>query len=265
MRKRTHSIRDWPALSQPLVTVVTVWFNRQPYVSASIESLLRQDYANLKIIAVDDGSTDGTLEALRAIRDPRLEVRAQGNRGFTASLQHHIARSEGEVIAIHGSGDISSEARISTQVGVLQRHPDVGFVSSWYEDVDPTGTVVLKRRNLEGDAYRTLLQRNPFSHGTLMFRRDVWLRVGGYREVFTYAQDRDLLMRMSLVSHGRVLEELLYHRRLLPDGVANMREKRLLQRAFAALAVECGRERARVGFDTVDQFGAGALAWQEQE
>ena len=262
MPSSTNQHRDWPPLTDPDVTVLTVWHNRQPFVASSIASLLNQDYPKLTIVAVDDGSTDGTLEALRAFHDSRLEVRTQSNRGFTASLQQHIPATSGEVIAIHGAGDISLPTRISTQVAVLEKNPDVGFVGSWYVDVDTNGTNTLKQPRLTGDAYKTLLKRNPFSHGTLLLRRDVIARAGGYRSEFTYAQVYDLLIRMSLVTNGRVVEEPLYHRLLLPDGVATVREKRLLQRAFAALAVDCGRQRAQIGFDTVDRFGTGALAFR---
>lgn len=76
----------------PIVSVVTVFHNRAEEVAVSIGSLLAQTYEAIEIIAIDDGSTDGTAEALLAFQDPRLKVIIQKNRGFTATMDAAVRR-----------------------------------------------------------------------------------------------------------------------------------------------------------------------------
>ncbi|MEL7029538.1 MAG: glycosyltransferase family A protein, partial [Pseudomonadota bacterium] len=98
---------DGGAETAPLVSVVTIFYNRADHVRSSIESLLSQTYPNMEIVAVDDGSTDDTLRELQAIEDPRYRVISKENTGFTRSLNFAIAQTSGAYVAIHDAGDIS--------------------------------------------------------------------------------------------------------------------------------------------------------------
>ena len=108
----------------PLVTAITVFYNREAHVAQSVESLLAQDYPNLEILLVDDGSKDGTLDALQAYEsDLRVSVISGRNQGLVGALRAAIAQAQGSLIAIHGSGDISLPNRLSRQVEALGRAP----------------------------------------------------------------------------------------------------------------------------------------------
>ncbi|MGV3240756.1 glycosyltransferase family 2 protein [Streptococcus hyovaginalis] len=98
-----------------LVSIITVYYNREDYISESINSLLNQTYKNIEIIAVDDGSTDKTYEKLKAIDDPRLKVYTQKNKGFVNTLFDEINKYNGGLIAIDGWGNISLPNRIQDQ------------------------------------------------------------------------------------------------------------------------------------------------------
>jgi glycosyltransferase involved in cell wall biosynthesis len=242
------------------VSVITVYYNRAQYVVTSIESLLAQTYPNMEIIAIDDGSTDSTFAILQSLSDPRLRVTRQENTGFVVALQRAIASATGDLIAIHGSGDISLPHRIARQVGTMQHRPSTVLVSSHVDLVDEVlGERFVKAPPAGRVELRTLLQSNPLEHGAMLFRRDAYDAVGGYRSVFTYAQNHDLALRMSLVGEIAIIPEVLYRAYRRPDGVTRSLEKVLIQRHLSHFARDCFHERMRYGTDAVDRYGSNGL------
>jgi len=242
-----------------LVSVITLYYNRADQVDESIRSLLNQTYRNIEIIAVDDGSTDDTLEKLRAYDDPRMSVITHPNKGLIHSIIEAVELARGELIAIHGSGDISYPERIEEQVKLLQSRPEVGVVGCIVENVNTlTGeSEQFYVPNLDRiDVTRHLLDKgNVFTHGEVMFRRSIYNQVGGYRRTFVYSQDLDLWLRMSRVTKFANVEKLLYRRYKLADGVSTVPEKRLMQIYLAEHARQCCEMRLETGEDPVDRYG----------
>ncbi|RUW60296.1 glycosyltransferase family 2 protein, partial [Mesorhizobium sp. M2A.F.Ca.ET.067.02.1.1] len=83
----------------PLISVLLPVYNAEPYVAAAMQSILRQDYGRLEIIAIDDGSTDRSLEILERCRrdDGRVSIISRENRGLVASLNEGLAVARGEL------------------------------------------------------------------------------------------------------------------------------------------------------------------------
>lgn len=223
----------------PLVSIVTVFHNRAAFVAESIASLLAQEGADFEIIAIDDGSTDDTLAQLHGITDSRLIVVPQANSGFTRAINAAIALTRGHYIAIHGAGDISLPTRIARQAAILDARAEVGVVGCYVENHAKIGAGSYVIRPPDGlPFFQTLLERNLFTHGEAMFRRDVFDHVGGYREMFTFAQDFDLWLRISRHSGYAIVPEVLYVRRLFENGVSSNPHKMLLQAYASDFAVQ---------------------------
>lgn len=238
----------------PLVSVVTVYYNRADVVTASIESLLAQTHREIEIIAVDDGSTDDTLARLRAFDDERLTVISHRNEGFVGSIRKGVAAARGDIVAIHGSGDISHPDRIARQFAVLDERPDVGVVGCHVENRNLLrGTSTLHRPTVGADAGRQLAEANFLMHGEVMFRKPVYDAVGGYRPFFRMAQDRDLWLRMSERTGFHIVPEVLYTRFIRLDGVGGGgADRRAAQVLLSNLAVHCYEARRRNEPDPID-------------
>lgn len=240
---------------RPTVTAVSVFYNRGPYVAASVGSLLSQSLKEIEIVIVDDGSKDDTVAELHKLGDPRLQIIAQENGGFVAAINRAIRAGTGQYVAIHGSGDVSLPDRLAHQAAYLDAHPDVGVV----------GCILRSQGRSWGKALDSapLLERalvtNPFTHGEVMFRRALFDKVGGYREIFRFAQDRDLWLRIGRHCNYAIVPELLYERFYLPDGVGRNAEKVFLQIKLADFAVQCARDVDANGRDPLDRHGPQAL------
>lgn len=247
------------------VSVISVFHNRAHGVASTVESLLHQDHDDLEIVVVDDGSTDATLERLRRYEDPRLRIETHGNMGFVRALKRAITRTRGEYIALLGAGDACKSTRLSRQAAALDARPDVGAVGCGTENLDAktSALISLKITKIVRPVSQMVLTRNPFHHGEIMFRRSLYEKVGGYREFFTFAQDRDLICRFSQHADFLVIEDVLYTRYARMAGsVSTSPEKLLLQRRLSDFAVYCHAQRLAGRPDPLDQYGPAAALMQ---
>ena len=99
----------------PLVSVVLPIYNAGPYLAAALGSILRQDYERLEVIAIDDGSTDNSLEILERYRraDNRVSVISRENRGLVATLNEGLRLAQGELVARMDADDVAYPWRLS--------------------------------------------------------------------------------------------------------------------------------------------------------
>ncbi|MBQ2263751.1 MAG: glycosyltransferase family 2 protein [Loktanella sp.] len=243
-------------MDQPLpkVSVVCAWYNRADYVRDTVDSLLAQDYGNFDITLVNDGSPDPRVrEILDSYDDPRLRVIHQENTGFTFAIRRAIDESDGEYIAIQGAGDVSLPGRLSAQVGALKANDGLSIVGCWYTDkseIDHSEVTVRPKESSMGQ-----LSHFEFSHGELMYPRNAYVAVGGYRPTFTVGQGADLWMRLLRTSASCVVEENLYVRRLFADGVSADRKKIELRQSLTKLRLANERVYRKEHIDLIDLYG----------
>ncbi|MBD8825220.1 glycosyltransferase [Pseudomonas sp. CFBP 13602] len=174
---------------QPLVSVIIASYNHAPYIEASIGSVLAQTYANIELLVVDDGSTDGSVELLRKLSaEHGFDLRVQENKGLSRTLNESVARCQGSLVVPFGSDDVMFAHRIATQVAYMEDKPEVGICSANTEIIDATGKVMCEREQRKrNEPFRRLdfddmfMDRKPGpTAATLMFRREALEKVGGF-------------------------------------------------------------------------------------
>ena len=119
-------------MTVPLVSVLLPVYNAEPYLAAALESILKQDYRRLEIIAIDDGSRDRSLEIMRRYQqaDDRITIVSRENRGLIATLNEGLTLAKGDLIARMDADDISYPWRLSRQVSLFQRQPELALCGS---------------------------------------------------------------------------------------------------------------------------------------
>jgi hypothetical protein len=226
----------------PKVSVVTGFYNRAPALERTIASILGQTFRDIELVVFDDKSTDDTAARLEELSaqygDPRFRyVIHEQNKGFVRGLRDAIETTDGEYIAIQGSGDVSLPRRLELQAALLDDQPDVAVVGGWYNNViDDAGTRRLRTPDANQLMLEDFLRENCFSHGEVMIRRSVYNAVGGYRTAFKYAQDRDLWIRIAKVSRFATVPEAVYDRYVQFDGVSYVPSKIVSQACYSVAA-----------------------------
>jgi alpha-1,3-rhamnosyltransferase len=172
-----------------LVTVIIASYNHAAYIETSISSVLQQTYPHIELLVVDDGSTDGSVEILRALQARHgFDLVVQANKGLSQTLNEAIGRARGTLIVPFGSDDIMFAHRIATQVAYMQGKPEVGICSANIEIIDQHGQVMCEReqrkrhlpfRRLDFDDLFLDLKPGPMA-ATLMFRIEALQQVGGF-------------------------------------------------------------------------------------
>jgi glycosyltransferase involved in cell wall biosynthesis len=184
-----------------LVSVIVPIFNRQALVAPALDSILEQTYRPLEIVAVDDGSTDGTQEVLDRYADrfPDLvTIIRQANSGPAVARNRALGRARGEFIAFLDSDDVWLPRKLELQLPLLT--PEVGLVYSALQEVDADGrvlTTVPCDQQIRGDVYRHLLVRNRMTGGTVVVKRSVLETVGVFDESLRAAENWDLWIRIA--------------------------------------------------------------------
>lgn len=191
------------------VSVILPVKNGYPEIGPTIESVLTQSYNNLELIVINDGSTDRTAECLenylKAYPDRIKVLTNKENLGITKSLNRGIEESSGDFIARIDSGDFYLPGKIEKQVRIMEILPDVGMVTTGGDPID--GKRVKRKNsyfdsenlnyNNKEDLFLLFLANNRVIHGSVLIRRDVFNKVGLYRNSrFKHVEDYDLWLRI---------------------------------------------------------------------
>lgn len=180
---------------ETLISVIMSVHNGEAYLKDAIESILPQDY--LEFIIVDDASTDGTASILAQY--PTINViRNQTNLGLTKSLNTALKVAQGEYIARMDADDISLPHRLQVQKDFLDSHPNIVCVGSSLIIIDAHGKEIgIKQATTDSDLLMFyMILKNQIAHPSVMFRKDIIVKHGGYNEQTKYAQDYELWSRL---------------------------------------------------------------------
>ena len=197
--------------SNELVSVLLSTYNSEETLGESIDSLLNQTYKNLEILISDDGSIDSTIEICKKfqLKDERILLFSnKKNIGLTKSLNNLAQKASGSLIARHDADDISLPDRIEEQIQFMNKKR--------LDAVTSRSLVKQNNKKRPGISFyipdKLLINRkNPFIHGTLIIKKNVFQEIGYYDERFYFAQDYKLFY--DLLNKGykvRTLNKALY-------------------------------------------------------
>ena len=184
--------------AEPRVSVVLPTFNRGWILEQAVDSVLDQDYANLELIVIDDGSTDGTKRLLSRFGD-RITVIRQVNRGVSAARNAGIRASSGELIALLDSDDTWLPGKVTVQVAFFSTHPDA-LVCQTAEIWIRNGVRVnpgKRHRKEAGMIFERSLALCLVSPSAVMMRKSLLEEVGLFDESLPACEDYDLWLRIA--------------------------------------------------------------------
>ena len=200
----------------PTLSIIIPAYNVESFIRPSVESALRQSWTDLEVIVVDDGSTDGTMEALRDIEDPRLNRVRTTHSGLASARNSGIQAASGAFIGLLDGDDLWAQTKAQRHLELLHEHPEVDltFSNAWMMDASGRCLAPLKSYGNAKISFEDLFIECP--HCSAVVRREAIIRAGLFDTSLRVFEDLDLWLRIALQREGNVCcigEYLAFYRR----------------------------------------------------
>jgi len=197
----------------PSLTIVTPSYNAEATIAETLESVRSQAYpGELEHVVVDGGSTDATMEIVRAAG---LRHVSEPDRGLTHALNKGIAMATGDVVASLNADDTYLPGALVRAGEAFAANPEAEWVTGPCTIVDEHGAEIragvtrYKNAFLRRHSFRLHLLQNHVSAPATFVRRAALEELGGYDERFRYSADYDLWLRLGLRGGPVVVDEPL--------------------------------------------------------
>jgi glycosyltransferase involved in cell wall biosynthesis len=231
------------------ISIVLPIYNEGAHLDETVHSLLKNSGLDVELIIVNDGSTDSSIKVIERLLDcePRIKLINQTNSGITNALIKGCKVAQGKYIARQDAGDVSLPNRLSKQFELMEKIPNAVLCSVGTRYKSERGELISEVLQTKAEANKGLNPSNidelsgPSHHGATMFRRDAYLKVGGYRTEFKVAQDLDLWLRLAEVGEHITVPEVLYEATLRENSITA--RKRHLQEIARTAIYQCYQAR----------------------
>ena len=227
-----------PEFAGDLLTVGLPVHNAMPYLRESVESILAQSTPSFQLLAIVDGSTDGSLEYLHSIRDARLRVMEQQHCGLTFTLNRMLREVTTPWLVRQDADDVSTPDRLAKISEAIARHPDAGMFYSnaaYYPRRKSVGLYRCTRGT--PDQIRSVARSGylpAICHPSTVLNVQKTLAIGAYRPGIQ-CEDADLWWRMALAYDIRYIPEVLL---LFRQNTGSLTSRNLRQQALHGLYVQ---------------------------
>ncbi len=259
-------------LSGPTVSVLLCIHNGERFLAATLDSALAQTYSDFELVAVDDGSADGSVPIVEGYRDSRIRLIRQASQGAAGALDTALRAARGEYVALLDHDDLWTTDKLAIHVETHRQRPEIDLTFSWFRVINDAGREIGIRSNRYRGTidFRGLLA--DFVIGAIsnvVIRRSAIEQAGGIDRDLPRLYDLDLCLRVALLSPGCVLaieRDLMLYRRhdaqITRDLASMEREWEQTLLKFEALAPDEFRAVAGLARSNMHRYFA-RLAYEQ--
>lgn len=189
-------------MQKPFISILLPTHNRCDVLGRAIESVVGQSFKDWELIVLDDASTDATCEVVQSFvdKDPRVcYERNPENFRLVRTLNRGLDLSRGVYIARIDDDDVWVDPqKLEKQINFLKKNKNCVLLGTAFVAVRTNREKAYEFNPpcADGDIRKIFLSYNPFGHSTVIFSKDVALRLGGYDASLSYTEDYDLWLRM---------------------------------------------------------------------
>ncbi len=197
--------------NKPIISVMMPTYNNAKYIKQAIESIYAQNYDNIEIIVVDDGSTDNTKEIVQQYKD--IKYFYIEHKGISVARNTALENAKGEYIAFLDSDDYWLPNKLNTQMQYFKDHPDCEIVFTKYENFFEDEKLKTNKRAMhEKMMEKFLKQYLPSS----IIKKELFEKYGTFGENFSGVEDTVFLYRLLKkgVSISHIILKVFYIRRI---------------------------------------------------
>ncbi len=200
------------------VSVIIPVYNKEHYVHKTLLSLLDQKFNDWEAIVIDDGSIDNSADIVKSIKDPRIQFFQQSNHGVSYTRNKGIEKARGEFIAFLDADDTWFPDYLETVIRLSMQYSSYSVFCVAQKDRPirtlPNGISIIK----DFCAFPYI-----FWTGSLLIKKDVFKKVGGFRVGIQLGEDTDMWLRISCKYHTVYLnEEHVHHPYITENNLAQI-------------------------------------------
>jgi glycosyltransferase len=185
------------------LTIITVTYNSLPTLKDAYASLCAQTYTQWEWVLQDGASTDGTMEWVRSLNDPRVSAQSEKDSGIYDALNKAIHRANGEWIGLLHSDDLYPNDEVLKLVFEASVGKDAIYGDLQYVQASDVSKVL--RYWKSGAFSPTLLLKGWMPpHPTLFLRKAIYERIGEFDTQFKIAADYDFILRVFAQPHLKI-------------------------------------------------------------
>lgn len=242
----------------PKVSVIIPTYNRAQLLPVAIGSVLNQTFQDFEIIVADGGSTDNTKEVVIGF-GPKVKYFNEKHTGLPASGRNMgLRNASGDYIAFLDSDDRWLPEKLEKQVRYIQSHPRYSIVYSNVWTIDNSGKkkhLFLKSKLLkEGNIFRDLIKINFVPILTVLMRKEVFQKIGFFREDPSVLEDYEYWLRAALHFEFGFINEPLAMYRDHGEGISKKQNYGELKQNILSLFLESSQTPENYKNDIMDSF-----------
>jgi glycosyltransferase involved in cell wall biosynthesis len=208
-------------MAEPLITVLMPAYNASAYIAEAIRSVLAQSFTRFELLVINDGSADDTAAVVRSFDDPRIVLVCQENSGISVALNRGLQLARANYIVRFDADDCNYPHRLATQYAYMEAHPEVVIMGSAVDYMDKDGQFIFRFHPpaCSDEAIRRLSYLQcPFIHSSVIYRKQVIQRCGGYNAHAHGFEDHFLWQKVAAEGHMANLPEALLKVRFNPSS-----------------------------------------------
>ena len=192
----------------PAISIVIPLYNRGPYISRALNSIINQSFQNFEVIIVDGNSTDNGIEVIRSFNDSRIRLIQQNGKGVSAARNQGVKESQTDFVAFLDADDEWMPSHLETIFRLRKRYPDAGLYTTAYKLFMYDGKIHWANyKYIPSPPWEGLLP-NYFTSSALgdypvwtsvvAIPKKIFNEVGGYPEGYWWGEDADLFGKIAL-------------------------------------------------------------------
>lgn len=226
------------------VSIIVPAYNAEAYIEETLKSILDQDYTDLEVIVVNDGSKDSTEKKVRGMAesDSRIKYLDQANSGGPAKPRNvGIEQAKGKYIFIFDADDVMLKGKISHSVELMEKYPAADLLFTNFSSIDENNKVIKENFLEEYDTlwklidnrcddshfisasviHPALVKVNFIGTSSVVLRRSALMEADKFNESLKNSDDRLFWLRFSK-SHNFIFTNRIFHQyRILKTGISN--------------------------------------------
>jgi glycosyltransferase involved in cell wall biosynthesis len=216
------------------ISVVTLCLNGSEHLAKALQSVADQDYADLEHLVIDGGSTDGSIEIVRAFADhhPSLRWWSEPDKGISDAMNHGIEYAGGDLIAFLHADDCYAGPTVLSEVAQsLVLHPEAAWLTGGIQEIDAEGEL-LRILPVRRYSERRLLRNNILFHPATFVRRESLELIGGFDTKLGYAMDYDMWLRLAKITQPLLLNLIVASFRVHPGSRSSAQRLKALDEEY---------------------------------